>query len=111
MDIRIENGSTYVRSITPGCLSVSVHADGRKIEATGRYNPAREAEHENGARDAYISARVEVEENGSEDARNSSEVTLFLSIPQAAAIVTALAGALAKHLDEDGHPIPYTPAL
>jgi hypothetical protein len=53
----------------------------------------------------YICTTVTVPH--SEDSIEATEVHLFLTVGQTAAIVSAMAGALAKHVDADGHPIPY----
>jgi hypothetical protein len=104
MEVSIKNNVVDVSSLTRGELDIYLHARQREMEAGARYYGDDEGDPN---REPYICLAVALKED--EKAPTEADLHAFLTIPQAAAIVTALAGALAKHVDERGHPIPYTP--
>lgn len=107
MQINIENGAVSVKNSpnhTPRCLDILTFLCGREVEVTARHWAAREAGHEDGARDAYISVGVKGDENewevpkDEEDSfrRRATEQTIFFDIKDARALRDALTIALAR---------------
>jgi hypothetical protein len=105
MEIKISNGSTTAKNSpqhTPRCVDVSTHIIGRNVESSASHWSARDADHADGARGAYITFEVKADEveyeipaseRDSFRQRSTEQVT-FLDVEDARALRDALTVAL-----------------
>ena len=108
MKIEIENGTVTVRNSpqhTPRCLDITTHLCGRKVASAAHHQPARDKNHKDGKRDAYIVFDVSADERDYEVPpaerdtelfrKRSTNQSTFLSVADARALRDALTAALA----------------
>lgn len=107
MEIQIGNGAVTVRNSpqhTPRCLDITTHLCGRKVESAARHQPARDKNHKDGARAAYIVFDVSADEQDFEVPlverdteifrKRSTDQSTFLDVEDARALRDALTAAL-----------------
>lgn len=105
MKIEIRNGAVTVtnsQEFTPRCIDINTHLCGREVESSASFWAARNKNHENGERAAYVSVNVsgleldhEIprEERDSFRRRAIEQVT-YLDVEDARALRDALTAAL-----------------
>lgn len=80
MEINFRNGAVTIKNspeFTPRCIDVNTHLCGREVASSASFWVARDKNHEDGERDAYVSVSVKGNELSHETPRDDSEREYF----------------------------------